>query len=72
MTLRKTSIFCAAGLTALLALTAFGQEETFSDPNVDYSFSIPDAGAIVPDQFLPESDRNFSQDPTVASPTRSR
>jgi peptide/nickel transport system substrate-binding protein len=30
------------------------------------SFSIPDAGAIVPDHFLPESDRNFSQDPQVA------
>jgi peptide/nickel transport system substrate-binding protein len=30
------------------------------------SFSIPDAGAIVPDHFLPESDRNFSQDPIVA------
>ena len=30
------------------------------------SFSIPDAGAIVPDHFLPESDRNFSQDPAVA------
>jgi peptide/nickel transport system substrate-binding protein len=30
------------------------------------SFSIPDAGAIVPDHFLPESDRNFSQDPEVA------
>jgi peptide/nickel transport system substrate-binding protein len=30
------------------------------------SFSIPDAGAIVPDHFLPESDRNFSQDREVA------
>jgi peptide/nickel transport system substrate-binding protein len=29
------------------------------------SFSIPDAGAIVPDQFMPASDRNFSQDPAV-------
>ncbi len=33
--------------------------------NTSGSFSIPDAGAIVPDKFLPKSDRNFSQDPEV-------
>lgn len=43
MTIRKISIFCAAGIIALLALSAFGQEQTFTDTNVDYSFSIPDA-----------------------------
>lgn len=42
MTIRKKSIFCAAGVIALLALSAFGQEETFTDANVDYSFTVPE------------------------------
>lgn len=43
MTVRKISLFCAVGIIAILALSAFGQNETFSDPNVDYSFMLPDA-----------------------------
>lgn len=43
MIVKKISLFFAAGIIAILALSAFGQDLTFSDPNVDYSFTVPDA-----------------------------
>lgn len=43
MKLRKISLFCAVSVVAILALSAFGQNEAFSDPSVDYSFALPDA-----------------------------
>lgn len=43
MIIRKISLLCAVGILAILALSAFGQDETFNDPNVDYSFALPDA-----------------------------
>ncbi|HEX3102572.1 MAG TPA: hypothetical protein VHQ01_12300 [Pyrinomonadaceae bacterium] len=39
----KIPLFCAVGIIAMLALSAFGQDALFSDANVDYSFTIPDA-----------------------------
>jgi hypothetical protein len=43
MKIRNISLFYAVGIIAILALSTLGQENVFSDPNVDYSFSIPDA-----------------------------
>lgn len=43
MMMRKITLFCAVGIITILALSAFGQESVFSDPNVDYSFTLPDA-----------------------------
>ncbi len=43
MIIRKITLFCAVGIVAILTLSAFGQDSMFSDPNVDYSFALPDA-----------------------------
>ncbi len=39
----KIPLFCAVGIIAIFAFSAFGQDSVFSDPNVDYSFTLPDA-----------------------------
>ena len=43
MTIRKISFFWAVGIIAILTFSAFSQDQTFSDPNVNYSFILPDA-----------------------------
>ena len=43
MTLKKISFIYSIGIVAILALAAFGQDDVFSDSNVNYSFAIPDA-----------------------------
>ena len=43
MTIRKIAIFCAVGIIGILAFSAFSQDQTFADPNVDYSFVLPEA-----------------------------
>ena len=39
----KFSYILLAAAVLLTALSAFAQDETFSDPNVDYKFVLPDA-----------------------------
>lgn len=39
--MKKITVFYAICAVALLALAAFGQEETFSNPNVEYTFTLP-------------------------------
>ncbi|MEO8041819.1 MAG: hypothetical protein ABI646_04320 [Acidobacteriota bacterium] len=39
----RVSILFSVIVTALSVVTALGQTEPFSDPNVDYSFDVPDA-----------------------------
>lgn len=43
MNSRKFSFVLLAALIAMTGLSAFGQDAVFSDPNVDYSFVLPDA-----------------------------
>lgn len=42
MKLNKFSILFSAVLGLLLAVSAFSQGSTFSDPNVDYTFDLPE------------------------------
>ncbi len=41
--MKKTTVFYAICVAAVLALSGFGQDDGFSDPNVDYTFGLPDA-----------------------------
>lgn len=43
MKITRFTIICSVLTTFLLSAVAFGQTETFSDPNVDYTFEIPDS-----------------------------
>lgn len=43
MIIRKVSLFCAVSIVTIFALSAFGQDAVFTDTNVDYSFTLPDA-----------------------------
>lgn len=43
MKLKKLSIIFSVFASLIFASAAFAQTETFSDPNVDYTFEIPDA-----------------------------
>jgi hypothetical protein len=40
----KLSLLFSLVVGVVLAVSAFGQGGTFTDPNVDYSFDLPDAG----------------------------
>lgn len=42
MKITKLSLILSAAVSLIFAFTAFAQTETFSDPNVDYTFEIPD------------------------------
>lgn len=39
----RTSSLLSIAFVLLAAISAFAQNDTFSDPNVDYSFDVPDA-----------------------------
>ena len=41
MILRKITLLYSIGIIAILALSAVAQNNAFSDPNVDYTFSLP-------------------------------
>jgi len=43
MKLKNITLLYSICITALFALTAFGQDGMFSDGSVDYSFTLPDA-----------------------------
>ncbi|MEZ5427377.1 MAG: hypothetical protein R2747_13990 [Pyrinomonadaceae bacterium] len=43
MKLTKLSLMLSVVAGLILSVSAFAQNETFSDPNVDYSFEVPDA-----------------------------
>lgn len=43
MNLQKLRLFSLSALMLFVSLTAFAQGDTFSDPNVDYTFDLPDA-----------------------------
>ncbi|MEP6789259.1 MAG: hypothetical protein ABJB40_12550, partial [Acidobacteriota bacterium] len=43
MNSNKFSYIALAAAVLLMAFSAFAQDETFSDPNVDYKFILPDA-----------------------------
>jgi hypothetical protein len=43
MNLQKLRFISLSALLLLSSLAAFSQGETFSDPNVDYTFELPDA-----------------------------
>ena len=43
MKLRNIKLIYSIGIIAILACSAFAQEQTFSDPNVDYTFVVPEA-----------------------------
>ena len=43
MTLKKITLFYSICIIAVLAVAAAAQDEVFSDPNVNYSFVLPDA-----------------------------
>ena len=42
MTLTKMTLFYSIAIIAVLACSAFAQEEVFTDPNVDYTFILPE------------------------------
>ena len=42
MKITKLSFILSAAVSLIFAFSAFAQTETFSDPNVDYTFEIPD------------------------------
>ncbi len=42
MKITKLSVICAILTALIFSVSVFAQTETFSDPNVDYSFDIPD------------------------------
>lgn len=42
MKLKKLSLILSVFASLIFAVSAFAQTETFSDPNVDYTFEIPD------------------------------
>lgn len=42
MNLQKLRLFSLSALMLFMSLVAFAQGETFSDPNVDYTFDLPD------------------------------
>lgn len=43
MKLKNITLFYSISMIVLLALTAAAQDQVFSDGNVDYSFTLPDA-----------------------------
>src|SRR5512141_638536 len=43
MKLHKLAAICAVGVSLFFSYAVFAQDDTFSDPSVDYSFDLPDA-----------------------------